>query len=154
MSTVASRLESAGMVLPDPPTALGDYVPARRAGDLVFTSGQLPVVQGALLAVGRVGDAVSLDVAQSCARTAALNALAAAATVCDLDRVDGAVKLVGYVASATDFVQQPAVINGASAVLIAAFGEAGKHAREAVGVAALPLGAPVEVSLILQIAPE
>lgn len=139
------------MTLPDPPAALGDYVPARRAGSLVFTSGQLPSSGGMLLATGRVGDTVSLDVAQACARAAALNALSAASTVCDLDRVESVVKVVGYVASVPGFVEQPAVINAASSVFIAAFGEAGRHAREAVGVAALPAGAPVEVSVILRL---
>ncbi len=141
----------AGLKLPEPPAALGDYVPARRAGDLVFTSGQLPLSDGALLAVGRVGDTVSVEVAQECARIAALNALAAAATVCDLDRVVSVVKVVGYVSSAEGFFEQPSVINAASAVLIAAFDEAGRHAREAVGVAGLPAGSPVEVSIVLQL---
>jgi enamine deaminase RidA (YjgF/YER057c/UK114 family) len=141
----------AGLKLPEAPGALGDYVPARRAGDLVFTSGQLPLSGGVLLAAGRVGDTVSVGVAQECARIAALNALAAAATVCDLDSVVSVVKLVGYVSSAEGFFEQPTVINAASAVLIAAFDEAGRHAREAVGVAALPAGSPVEVSIVVQL---
>jgi enamine deaminase RidA (YjgF/YER057c/UK114 family) len=114
----------------------------------------LPLVDGTLLSSGIVGREVSLETAHACARQCALNALAAAASVCDLDSVTRAVKLVGYVASAAGFVQQPAVINGASDVLTAAFGEAGAHAREAVGVAALPLGAPVELSVVLEVAPQ
>jgi len=151
MGLVDDRLSASGLQVPEPPAALGDYVPARRVGDLVFTSGQLPSVDGTLLAVGRVGDDVTLETAQACAQACALNALAAASTVCDLDRVSAVVKVVGYVSSAGDFNQQPAVINAASGVMTAAFGEAGKHAREAVGVAALPAGAPVEVSVILQL---
>lgn len=152
MGTVADRLAAAGLSLPAVPTALGAYVPAVRSGALVFTSGQLPLVDGKLLTSGLVGAEVSLEVAQACARQCALNALAAAASACDLDSVTRAVKLVGYVASAEGFVQQPAVINGASDVLAQAFGEAGVHAREAVGVAALPLAAPVEVSIVLELA--
>jgi enamine deaminase RidA (YjgF/YER057c/UK114 family) len=126
-------------------------VPAVRAGDLVFTSGQLPMLDGALLAVGTVGVDVEADVANGCARQAALNALAAASTVCDLDDIVAVVKLNGYVASPSSFTAQPAVVNGASEVMLAAFGEAGKHARAAVGVAALPLGAPVEIEVVLQL---
>jgi enamine deaminase RidA (YjgF/YER057c/UK114 family) len=131
---------------------VGLYVPAVRSGNLVFTSGQLPLSEGVLAATGRVGSGVSQEQAFECAGVCALNALAAASTVCDLDRVCRVVKLVGYVASAAGFTSQPAVINGASEVLALAFGEeAGAHAREAVGVAELPMGAPVEVSLILEI---
>lgn len=152
MSTITHRLRDAGYTLPEPPSALGQYVPAVRAGALVFTSGQLPLVDGALLTSGLVGDTVSVDVAVACARVCALNALAAAATVCDLDAVSAVVKLTGYVASASGFTAQPAVIDGASEVLAAAFGEFGRHAREAVGVAQLPKGAPVELSIILALA--
>jgi enamine deaminase RidA (YjgF/YER057c/UK114 family) len=149
MPSVVQRLEAAGLTLPVAATPVGSYVPATRSGSLVFTSGQLPVIDGELMASGLIGDAVSLEAAQACAQRCALNCLAAAATVCDLDEVVSAVKLVGFVASAPGFISQPAVINGASEVLTLAFGDAGKHAREAVGVAALPLGAPVEVSLVL-----
>ncbi len=148
---VARRLAEAGLSLPDPPVALGDYLPATRAGELVFTAGQLPLVGGRLITSGTVGGEVSLDIARECARACALNALAAAATVCALDEVAAAVRLTGYVASADTFVDQPSVVDGASAVLLAAFGDAGRHAREAVGVAALPKGAPVEVSLVLRL---
>jgi enamine deaminase RidA (YjgF/YER057c/UK114 family) len=148
---VAARLAEAGFTLPPAPQALGLYVPAVRSGDLVFTSGQLPLADGALLTSGLVGKEVSVEVAIECARVAALNALAAAGTVCDLDDVARAVKVVGYVASSGRFTSQPLVINGASEVVAAAFGAQGVHAREAVGVARLPLDAPVEVSLVLQI---
>lgn len=150
-STVAERLAEAGFRIPPPPQALGLYVPASRSGGLVFTSGQLPLVGGALITSGLVGGDVDVDTAVACARQAALNALAAAATVCDLDGVVRAVKVVGYVASAAGFTAQPAVINGASEVVVAAFGDAGRHAREAVGVARLPLDSPVEVSIVLEV---
>jgi enamine deaminase RidA (YjgF/YER057c/UK114 family) len=150
-SRTTGRLAQAGFTLPAAPEALGMYVPAVRSGSLVFTSGQLPLDSGSLIATGLVGDEVELELAVTCARQAALNALAAAASVCDLDEVVRVIKLVGYVASAGSFCAQPAVINGASEVLAAAFGEAGRHAREAVGVARLPLNAPVEVSLVLEL---
>jgi len=149
---VIAALERAGLTLPAAPAPAGMYVPAVRAGDFVFTSGQLPLVDGSLLATGIVGAGVEVDVAAVCARACVLNALAAASCVCDLDRVVRVVKLTGFVASAPDFALQPVVIDGASQTLAAAFGEAGVHAREAVGVAALPLGAPVEVSVILEMA--
>lgn len=152
---VAGRLaEQLGLTIPDvaPPVAI--YVPAMRAGDLVFTSGQLPMVRGALPATGIVGQDVSQGQATELARTAALNAIAALTSLgIDPDEVVRVVKVVGYVASAPDFTDQPAVVNGASELLGVAFGEAGTHARSAVGVASLPLGAPVEVEVIFQIAP-
>lgn len=151
MERVAERLAGLGLTLPAPPRALGAYVPAVLAGSLVFTAGQLPIREGMLLTSGLVGSAVSESVARECARIAGLNALAAAATVCDLDDVEAAVKLVGYVASDDGFTAQPAVVDGASEVLVAAFGEAAAHAREAVGVRRLPMDAPVEVSLVLML---
>ncbi len=151
MPTVADRLASAGLVLPAAPQALGAYLPAVRSGPLVFTAGQLPLREGELLARGHVGATVSIEIAEECARVCALNALAAASGVCELDEVSHAVKLVGYVASAPGFTDQPRVIDWSSDVLIAAFGDAGRHAREAVGVAELPKGAPVEVSIVLHL---
>lgn len=148
---VGSRLASIGLELPAPAAAVGAYVPAVRTGSLVFTSGQLPMRDGQLLAVGAVPAAVTPERAAECAAQCALNALAAASTVCDLDAVVRVVKVVGYVASEAGFSAQPGVINGASDVMRAAFGEAGAHAREAVGVSALPLAAPVEVSLVLEV---
>lgn len=137
--------------MPEAPTAVGAYVPAVRSGHLVFTSGQLPWLEGELLARGTVGADVTPETAAACAERCALNALAAAASVCDLDSVTRVVKIVAYVASVPDFGGQPGVIDSASAVMVAAFGESGTHAREAVGVAALPLGAPVELSIVLQV---
>lgn len=148
---VAARLAAAGFELPTGPPALGDYVPAVRTGSLVFTSGQLPMVSGSLLANGSVGAEVDAETAHGCAARCALNALAAASTVCDLDDVRRVVKVTGYVASASGFASQPAVVDGASAVMGAAFGEAGRHARAAVGVTSLPLGAPVEVEIVLEL---
>jgi enamine deaminase RidA (YjgF/YER057c/UK114 family) len=148
---VGAALHAAGFEVPPRPAALGKYVPAVRAGSLVFTSGQLPMRDGALMAVGTVGTGVGLDTAKACATQAALNALAAASTVCDLDSVVAVLKLTGYVASAEGFGSQPAVIDGASEVLLAAFGEAGRHARAAVGVASLPMNAPVEVEIVLEL---
>jgi enamine deaminase RidA (YjgF/YER057c/UK114 family) len=149
VASVEQRLAEAGLRLPEPPAVAGDYIPATLHGTLVFTAGQLPIRQGTLITTGTVDDVVSEEAARLCATQCALNALAAASTVCDLDDVTAVAKLVGYVASAPGFVAQPGVINGASSVMHQAFGDVGRHAREAVGVASLPLGAPVEVSLIL-----
>ncbi|MDA3937146.1 MAG: RidA family protein [Actinomycetota bacterium] len=149
--SVTSRLASMGLVVPEPATAVGSYVPAVRDGDTVYTSGQLPVREGRLFASGLVGSDVSAETAYECARQAALNALSAASTVCDLEDVTRVVKVTGYVASADGFTSQPTVINGASDVLLGAFGDRGRHAREAVGVARLPVDAPVEVSVILSL---
>jgi enamine deaminase RidA (YjgF/YER057c/UK114 family) len=151
MGDVAHRLAAAGLELPPAPAALGDYVPAVRTGNLVFTSGQLPTRDGVLIASGLVGADVSADDASLCAEACALNSLAAASGVCDLDAVIRVVKVVGYVASAPGFTAQPAVVNGASAVMATAFGERGAHSREAVGVARLPLDAPVELSIVLEV---
>jgi enamine deaminase RidA (YjgF/YER057c/UK114 family) len=149
---VVRRLAAAGLELPVRPAPLGDYVPAVRVGCFVFTSGQLPMKSGALLATGTVGAEVDADMACECAAQCALNALAAASTVCDLDKVRRVVKVTGFVASAPGFTAQPGVVNGASAVMGTAFGAAGRHARAAVGVVSLPLGAPVEVEIVLELA--
>ena len=150
---VAARLTELGLTLPQVTKPVASYVPAAVTGNLVFTAGQLPFADGALPATGKVGAEVSAEAAQGFARTCALNALAAAESVIgSLDRVTRIVKVVGFVASAPDFTGQPAVINGASDVLSEIFGDAGKHARSAVGVAVLPLDAPVEVELILEFA--
>ena len=154
---VADRLAELGLTLPVAAVPVASYVPAMVAGDLVFTSGQLPFQQGVLPEVGVVGEgpgAVDPGVAAEYAGVCALNALAAAATALGgpegLDRIVRIVKVVGFVASEPGFAGQPAVINGASDALLAIFGDAGRHARSAVGVAALPLGSPVEVELIAQ----
>lgn len=151
MSRVAARLAELGLELPAVAKPVAAYVPAVTTGDLVYTSGQLPFVDGVLPATGKVGTEVSAGAAAAYARTCALNALAAAeSAIGSLDRVTRVVKVVGFVASAPDFTGQPSVINGASELLGEVFGEAGQHARSAVGVAALPLDAPVEVELVLE----
>lgn len=153
MTSVSDRLVDLGLTLPGVAAPVAAYVPAVVSGDLVFTSGQLPFVAGTLEQTGKVGASVSPEDAQALARIAALNALAAAQSVIgSLDRVTSVVKVVGFVASAPDFTGQPAVINGASELLGQVFGEAGAHARSAVGVAVLPLDSPVEVELILRFA--
>lgn len=153
MSAIDARLAELGISLPTLAAPVGAYSPAAISGNLVFTSGQLPFVDGALPATGKVGAEVSAADAAGYARTCVLNALAAAQSVIgSLDRVTRVVKVTGFVASAPDFTGQPAVLNGASTVLGDIFGEAGTHARSAVGVAVLPLDAPVEVELILEFA--
>ncbi|MFD0199714.1 MULTISPECIES: RidA family protein [Saccharothrix] len=146
-----ARLAELGVELPEVAAPVAAYVPAVRTGQLVYTSGQLPFVKGSLAATGKVGDDISPEEAKAHARTCALNALAAVDALVGLDKVTRVVKLVGFVASAEGFTGQPAVINGASDLLGEVFGEAGQHARAAVGVAELPLGAPVEVELIVEI---
>ncbi|MBD8658927.1 RidA family protein [Frigoribacterium sp. CFBP 8754] len=156
MADVAARLAELGLELPAVAAPAGDYLPAVRSGQLVFTAGQLPFVDGALPATGVVGEASGLvtpEAARDLAARSALNALAAAATVLgSLDEVVRVVKVTGFVASDPAFTGQPGVINGASELLGRVFGEAGRHARSAVGVAALPLGSPVEVELVLEVA--
>lgn len=151
MGAVLTRLAEAGIDVPVAPAALGAYVPAVRSGNLVFTSGQLPMRGGSLVAAGTVGESVSLEDARLCAEQCAANALGALGSACDLDSVVRVVKLVCYVASAPGFTGQPGVADAASAVMLTAFGESGRHVREAVGVAALPLGAPVELSLVVEV---
>jgi len=152
MTSPTARLAELGITLPPVATPAGAYVPARRSGSLVFSSGQLPLVDGKLPATGKVGAEVDVDAAYRMARTCALNALAAVHALVGLDAVTGVVKVVGFVASAPGFTGQPGVINGASDVLGEIFGGAGKHARSAVGVAELPIGTPVEVELIVEVA--
>lgn len=150
---VPARLAELGLSLPAVAAPAGAYLPAVRAGQLVFTAGQLPLVDGVLSATGLVGGAgVDPTVARQLAARCALNALTAVATVVDLSTVVRVVKVVGYVASAPDFTSQPAVIDGASELLVAVFGDAGRHARSAVGVASLPRNSPVEVELVVAIA--
>jgi enamine deaminase RidA (YjgF/YER057c/UK114 family) len=151
VTAVTERLRELGLALPPVAAPVAAYVPAVLDGDRVWTSGQLPFVDGALAATGLVGvgqDYVPPQDAAHLARVCALNALAAVGSVVDLDRVARIVKVVGFVASAPGFTGQPAVVNGASELLGDVFGEAGRHARSAVGVAALPLGAPVEVEIV------
>ena len=147
-----ARLRELGHELPDVPEPAGAYVPAVRAGALVFTAGQLPLEDGELPRTGKVGDEVTLEEAREAARRCALNALAAAAAEAGgLDRVARVVKVTGYVASTPDFNRQPEVINGASDLIGEVFGETGRHARSAVGVAVLPMDAPVEVELVAEL---
>jgi len=152
MSTQEDRVADLGLRLPVVAAPVAAYVPAVRSGAYVYTSGQLPFVDGQLVATGKVGADVDADRAKELAQICALNALAAVRSVVgDLSTVIRVVKLVGFVASAPDFTGQPGVVNGASELLGAVFGEAGKHARSAVGVAVLPLDAPVEIEMIVEV---
>ena len=155
MSAPSERLAELGLALPPVATPQAAYVPAVRTGNYVYVSGQLPFVDGKLPTVGKVGDGVSAEEAAALARLCALNGLAAAASVAGaggLDAITRIVKVTGFVASVPSFTGQPAVINGASELFIEVFGEAGRHARSAVGLAALPLDSPVEVELIAEVA--
>jgi enamine deaminase RidA (YjgF/YER057c/UK114 family) len=145
------RIRDLGLELPSVVPPVAAYVPAVRTGDLVFTSGQLPMADGAMAQTGLVGAAVTPEQAKELARTCALNALAAIDALVGLDSVVRVVKVVGFVASAPGFTGQPGVINGASELLGEVFGDAGRHARSAVGVAALPLDAPVEVEVVVEV---
>ncbi|HEX6352336.1 RidA family protein [Actinophytocola sp.] len=149
--TWSARLAELGIELPTVPAPAGAYVPAIRSGSLVFTAGQVPFVDGKVAATGKVGREISPEEAKGHARTCALNALAAVDALVGIDRVTRVVKVVGFVASAEGFTGQPGVVNGASELLGEVFGEAGQHARSAVGVAELPLGVPVEVELIVEV---
>ncbi len=148
---IRERLAELGLTLPPVVPPVASYVPAVRSGNHVFTSGQLPMVDGALHATGKVGAEVDPGVATEAARLCALNALAAIDALVGLESITRVVKVVGFVASAPGFTGQPGVINGASHLLGDVFGDAGVHARSAVGVAELPLGAPVEVELIVEV---
>jgi enamine deaminase RidA (YjgF/YER057c/UK114 family) len=156
MSAVEERLAAAGLTVPDVARPVAVYVPAVRAGNLVYTSGQVPMVQGEVAETGKVGEGeglVSPERAKEVARICALNAVAAVKSVVgDLDKVTRVVKVVGFVASDPSFGGQPGVVNGASELLGTAFGDAGVHARSAVGVAALPLDVPVEVEITVAVA--
>jgi enamine deaminase RidA (YjgF/YER057c/UK114 family) len=149
--SVTDRLAELGIAIPELAKPVASYLPAMVTGNLVFTAGQLPFVDGALPATGKVGTTVSADEAKGYAQTAVLNALAAIqTTIGSLDRITRVVKLVVFVASEPDFTGQPGVANGASDTLVEIFGDAGRHARSAVGVAVLPLDAPVELELIVE----
>ncbi|KTS09676.1 RidA family protein [Microbacterium testaceum] len=154
--SVAERLAELGVEVPSVVPPVAAYIPAKQHGDLIYTSGQLPMVQGALPATGKVGeseDVVSPADAKTYARQCALNALAAAAAVAGgVDKLTGVLKLTGFVASVPEFTGQPGVINGASEFLGEVFGDAGVHARSAVGVPVLPLDSPVEVEVVFTVA--
>jgi enamine deaminase RidA (YjgF/YER057c/UK114 family) len=152
MSTPEARLEALGLTVPEVVTPVASYVPAVRTGNHVYTAGQLPMRDGKLTLTGKVGSEVSLEDAAAAAQQCALNAIAAVKSVVgDLSRVVRVVKAVVFVASAPDFTGQPQVANGASDLFGKAFGDAGQHARSAVGVLVLPLGAPVEVELVVEV---
>ena len=152
MGKVESKLKELKLSLPGAPKPVAAYIPAKQTGKLVFTAGQLPMVNGELISKGLLGQDVEIDEANKAARICTLNALAAIKGVIgDLDRIKQIVKVVGYVASVPTFTQQPAVVNGASELLLEIFGENGKHARSAVGMAVLPLNASVEIELTVEV---
>lgn len=152
MVSPEEKLKELGIELSEAPAPLGSYVPCVRSGNLLFLSGMLPLREGKLTRTGRVGESVSINEAQEDARRATINALSILkAHLGSLGRVIRCVKLVGYVASAPDFTQQPAVLNSASDLIRDVFGESGKHARAAVGVSVLPLNSPVEIEFIFEI---
>lgn len=150
--TASQRLRDLGIELPKVATPAGAYVPAVQSGSLVFTAGQVPFVDGRLVSAGKVGAEIDPEEAAGLARTCALNALAAVHNLVGIDSVVRVVKVTGFVASAPGFGRQPAVVDGASNVLGEIFGEAGQHARSAVGVAELPLNSPVEVEIVVEVA--
>ena len=152
MSTPEQRLEQLGLVVPAVAKPVASYIPAVRSGNHVFTSGQLPMRDGQLITTGKVGGEVSQDEAVECARQCGLNALAAVkAEIGDLSSIKRIVKVVAFVASTPDFTGQPLVANGVSELLGEVFGDIGRHSRSAVGVAVLPLDAPVEVELVVEV---
>ncbi|MET8696541.1 RidA family protein [Streptomyces bauhiniae] len=154
MSAVEARLADLGLTLPEVVPPLAAYQPAVRSGQYVYTAGQLPMVDGQLPVTGKVGAEVTAEEAKDLARTCALNALAAVKSVAgDLDLIARVVKVTGFVASASDFTGQPGVLNGASELLGEVLGDRGVHARSAVGVAVLPLDAPVEVEILVELLP-
>ena len=152
MSTPEQRLADLGIDLPHPAAPLAAYVPAVRTGDLVYVSGQLPLLDGKPVAVGRLGGDVGLEEGQAAAQRCAINVIAVLkAELGDLGRVARVVKLTGFVASEPDFTEQAKVVNGASDLFAEVFGDRGTHARAAIGTAALPLGVPVEVEAIVEV---
>jgi enamine deaminase RidA (YjgF/YER057c/UK114 family) len=152
MNKIELKLKELKLQIPDAPKPVAAYIPAKQTGNLVFTAGQLPMVNGELISKGLLGQDVEIDEANKAARICTLNALAAIKGVIgDLDRIKQIVRVVGYVASVPTFTQQPAVVNGASELLLEIFGENGKHARSAVGMAVLPLNASVEIELTVEV---
>jgi enamine deaminase RidA (YjgF/YER057c/UK114 family) len=146
------KITDLNLILPEIPKPVAAYIPAKQAGKLVFTAGQLPMVNGELISKGLLGQDVEIEEAKNAARFCTLNALAAIKGVIgDLDRIKQVVRVVGYVASVPTFTQQPAIVNGASELLLEIFGEKGKHARSAVGMAVLPLNASVEIELTVEV---
>ena len=152
MGRIEERLRELQLEIPEAPKPVAAYVPAKKVGNLIFTAGQLPLVNGELISKGLLGQDVEIEEANKAARICTLNALAAIKGVIgDLDLIQQIVRVVGYVASVPTFTQQPAVVNGASELLLEIFGDNGKHARSAVGMAVLPLNASVEIELTVEI---
>ena len=152
MGNFEDRLTALGVVIPEAPKPVAAYVPAKQVGKLVFTAGQLPMVNSELISIGLLGQDVEIEEANKAARICTINALAAIkGLIGDLDQIQQIVRVVGYVASIPTFTQQPAVVNGASELLLEIFGENGKHARSAVGMAVLPLNASVEIELTVEV---
>ena len=146
------RLKDLGITLPDPPKPVATYVPAVKVGNLLFLSGMLPLKEGKLLYEGRLGKELTLEQGYEAARVAVINAISVIkAELGDLDKVEKIIRVSGYVASAEGFIQQSAVINGASALLVDIFGDRGKHSRIAVGAAVLPLNSPVEIEMVVEV---
>ena len=152
MTDVRAKLAELGLTLPVAAKPVAAYVPAIRTGNLVFTAGQLPLVNGEMAGTGKVGGEVTVEEAKKLAEICALNCLAAVETVADVNKIIKVVRVVGYVNGIAGFTTQPAVVNGASELYLQIWGEAGKHARSAVGIAELPLNAPVEIELTVEIA--
>ena len=151
MIDVKAKLSEIGLTLPIAAKPVAAYVPAIRTGNLIFTAGQLPLVDGAMSLTGKIGEKISIDQGKELARICALNCLAAVQTVADVNTIVKIVRVVGYVNGIPGFTSQPAVINGASELFLQIWGESGKHARSAIGVAELPLDAPVEVELTVEV---
>lgn len=151
-SKTETKIKELGFNLPETVTPIASYVPAKQVGNLIFTSGQLPMVKGELISTGLLGKEIEIDEGIRAAQVCTLNGLAAIkGLIGDLDQIKQIVRVVGYVASNPNFSQQPAVVNGASNLLLEIFGEAGKHARSAVGMVALPLNASVEIELTVEV---
>jgi len=149
---IEKRIKSLGLELPEVPKPVASYVPALKSGNYVFTSGQIPFVKGELKYKGKVGKDLTLEEGYECAKMTVLNCLAAIKSVIeDLDRIKQVVRVTGFINSAPGFVEQPKVLNGASDLLVQIFGERGKHSRLAIGVSELPLGAALEIDLIVEI---
>ena len=152
MSNIENKIKELGLQLPEPPKPLAAYIPAKQTGNLVFTAGQLPMLNGEIILKGLLGQDVEIEPAYNAAKICTLNALSAIKGVIgDLDKIKQVVRVVGYVASVPTFTQQPAVVNGASEFLLEVFGDKGKHARSAVGMAVLPLNAAVEIELTVEV---
>ncbi|MBI5211901.1 MAG: RidA family protein [Nitrospirae bacterium] len=152
--SIEDKLKELAITLAEAPKPLGSYVPCVQAGNLLFLSGMLPLKEGTLLKTGKLGESVSIEEAQECARQCVINALSVIKShLGALDKIIWCVKLIGYVASAADFTEQPKVLNAASDLIFEIFGEAGRHARAAVGVSVLPLNSPIEIDFIFEIEP-